>query len=373
MSNGNSGVEEGIALNNNENNGAKKKRKAGLFSLPKTITQTIFNEISQVWKVGDYLGKGGYSEVYWLTKVTDEVTDEVTNEEDVIDNEKCANGREEVNGDKCNAHDVAGKFISVANLTKKKQKEFLENEIAIHKTLNHPNIVKFYGQFKTKEYQVLLMELCQNHSMFQLLRQRRRLSEYEVRYYLSEVIAGLSYLHSRNIVHHDIKLGNIYLDSNLHVKLGDFGFAEQLYDFSSNRILGTPNYVAPEVLDGCHNHMADIWSLGVVMYTCIIGKPPFETSDIKTTYQRIRSALYYFPTKIVASEEAKALIRLMLTINPETRICLSSILNHPFMVNHVIPDSLPLTALTMMPPEALLAPEALPSSDFVSEINNKIN
>ena len=89
-----------------------------------------------------------------------------------------------------------------------------------------------------------------------------------------------------------MKLGNLFLNDKMEVKIGDFGLATKL-EFEGDRkrtICGTPNYIAPEVLEGKqgHSYEVDVWSLGVIIYTLVIGKPPFETSDVKTTYKRIR-------------------------------------------------------------------------------------
>jgi polo-like kinase 1 len=107
-----------------------------------------------------------------------------------------------------------------------------------------------------------------------------------------QIINALKYLHAHRIIHRDLKLGNLFLNDKMEVKLGDFGLATKL-DFDGEKkrtICGTPNYIAPEVLEGKagHSYEVDVWSLGVIIYTLIIGKPPFETSDVKTTYKRIR-------------------------------------------------------------------------------------
>lgn len=94
----------------------------------------------------------------------------------------------------------------------------------------------------------------------------------------------------------------------MELKLGDFGLATKL-DFDGERkrtICGTPNYIAPEVLEGKngHSYEVDIWSLGVIIYTLIIGKPPFETANVKTTYDKIKKNSYKFPEHVAISEEA---------------------------------------------------------------------
>lgn len=102
----------------------------------------------------------------------------------------------------------------------------------------------------------------------------------------------------------------------MEVKIGDFGLATKL-EFDGDRkrtICGTPNYIAPEILEGKtgHSYEVDIWSLGVIIYTLLIGKPPFETADVKTTYQKIKKNQYTFPEHVKCSKQSKSLINSIL-------------------------------------------------------------
>jgi len=102
------------------------------------------------------------------------------------------------------------------------------------------------------------------------------------------MLTALKYMHAHKVIHRDLKLGNLFLNHNMEIKIGDFGLATKL-EFDGDRkrtICGTPNYIAPEILEGKqgHSYEVDIWSMGVIFYTLLIGKPPFETSDVKATY-----------------------------------------------------------------------------------------
>ena len=147
----------------------------------------------------------------------------------------------------------------------------------------------------------------------------------------------MKYLHSNRVIHRDLKLGNLMLNDKMEVKVCDFGLATKL-EFDGERkrtICGTPNYIAPEVLEGKqgHSYEVDVWSLGVIIYTLIIGKPPFETNDVKTTYKRIRMNNYTFPANVTISDPAKDMISRILNNDPSRRPSLDEILSHPWVNN----------------------------------------
>ena len=168
------------------------------------------------------------------------------------------------------------------------------------------------------------------------------------------MIKALKYLHSHRVIHRDLKLGNLFLTDKMELKVGDFGLATKL-DFEGERkrtVCGTPNYIAPEILDGKtgHSYEVDIWSLGVIIYTLIIGKPPFETRDVKTTYKRIKLNSYSFPENAIISEAAKNLISQILVTDPSKRPTLDQILTHDFFNQGTsIPKLLPTSTLACTP------------------------
>jgi polo-like kinase 1 len=164
----------------------------------------------------------------------------------------------------------------------------------------------------------------------------------------------MKYLHSHRVIHRDLKIGNIFLNDKMAIKVGDFGLATKL-EFEGERkrtICGTPNYIAPEVLDGKqgHSYEVDVWSFGVIVYTLLIGKPPFETSDVKTTYRRIRMNAYSFPEHVTISDSARSLITRILQNDPSKRPSLEDILAHDFFhTSGSIPKTLPPSTLSCPP------------------------
>lgn len=198
----------------------------------------------------------------------------------------------------------------------------------------------------------------------ELVKRRKHLSEPESAYFMLQLIDAVRYLHMNNIIHRDLKLGNLFLTDNLEIRVGDLGLATQLA-FKEERkrtVCGTPNYIAPEILDGKDGHSfeVDTWALGVIFYTLVIGKPPFETADVKSTYKKIRENDYAFPAEPKISAEAKDLITRILRTVPSTRPSLDAIAQHPFFTGPraFFPTSLPQTALHQIP---LFAPEELVS------------
>ena len=251
-------------------------------------------------------------------------------------------------------HSSAAKIIPKKSLVKSRAKQKLISEIKIHKSLHHPNIVAFEHYFEDSENVYLLIEICLNQTLNELLKRRKKLTELEVQCYAVQIIKALKYLHSHRVIHRDLKLGNLFISEKMEIKVGDFGLATKL-EFDGERkrtVCGTPNYIAPEILEGKtgHSYEVDVWSLGVIMYTLIIGKPPFETNNVKETYKRIKMGNYSFPENAVISEPAKDLIQSILVLDPHKRPKLEEILNHDFFnIGINIPKTMQQSTLACPP------------------------
>ena len=310
---------------------AKKKRKNNKHAsiIPDIIEErrksSSTGEIKiYKYKKGKYLGKGGFARCYTMTNMED-------------------------------GHVYAGKVVSKSSLVKSTAKELLIAEIKIHKHLNHRHIVKFEHFFEDKVNVYILLEICTNSTMMELVKKRKRLSEPEARYYTLQMIDALRYLHRHNVIHRDMKLGNLFLNKDMEIRVGDLGLSAKLNDQSERKktICGTPNYIAPEIIAGkSHSFEVDVWSLGVILFTMLFGKPPFETKDVKSTYRKIRHGDYSFPSHSAnVSKEAKSLVASILQLNPEKRPTLDEMLCHEWFTgcSAVIPKTLPKSALTIEP------------------------
>lgn len=256
---------------------------------------------------------------------------------------------------------LAVKIVWKASLTSKKQTLKLLSEIKIHQALDHPNIVKFKNAFEDDENVYMIMELCENRTFVDLIKKRRRITEDENKYWMWQLLDGVRYMHRKGYIHRDIKLGNLFLDSEMKLKIGDFGLAAAIEHDGERKktICGTPNYIAPEILfdtKNGHSYEVDIWSLGVVMYTFLIGKPPFQTKDVKAIYKNIRDNLYDFPEAIQISKEARLIITSLLHTKPgliflivESRPSIDDVMDHIYFKPELLPKRIPVSALTSIP------------------------
>ena len=318
-----------------ESDGSEEIQEHGVNPIPE----------SPNWVRGDFLGKGGFARVYSMqnTKTGEFFAGKFSGVE----------------------LPETGKRLEGAAILKrmKKAREMLKKEIAVHRLVRHPNIVSYISSFATNscyeekdilvepddmgECDVLVLEICPNKSLFELLKTRKKLTEDEARFYTFHIATALAYLHDMGIMHRDIKLGNIFLDAKLNPKIGDFGLA--IKSSSSDEFVGTPNYVAPEILKRQeYSFPVDTWSLGVCLYTLIRGKPPFETHSVDTTYSRIKSGTYIFPDGVF-SANAKNIIRQILATDPKERISMRELLKQPFFTEEQIPEAMPIEARVKIP------------------------
>ncbi|OWZ09041.1 PLK/PLK-Unclassified protein kinase, partial [Phytophthora megakarya] len=317
----------------------KKKEPTPQPVVPDQILEAYLDSTGYVttrtYVKGKFLGKGGFARCYEL---------------------KCEQTGKLYAGKVVAKKSLVKPKAKQKSLVKPKAKQKFTSEIKIHKSLHHPQVVQFEHFFEDSENAYILLELCRNQSMSDLMRRRKRLSESEVRFYMRQLVEGLAYLHENLVIHRDLKLGNLFLTSEMKLKIGDFGLATRLDNPEDRKrtMCGTPNYIAPEILCGQrgdgHSFEVDIWSTGVVMYTLLVGRPPFETDDVKATYKRIRANEYDFPETAHVSRSAQSLVRGILRSDPGARPSLEQILKHPFLTNEFVPTMLPRSALLVTPP-----------------------
>ncbi|XP_076912002.1 serine/threonine-protein kinase SAPK1-like isoform X1 [Bidens hawaiensis] len=222
--------------------------------------------------------------------------------------------------------------------------EHVEREILNHRSLRHPNIIRFKEVLLTPTHLAIVMEYAAGGELFQRICNAGKFSENEARFFFQQLISGVSYCHSMEICHRDLKLENTLLDESIapRVKICDFGYSKSSVLHSQPKsAVGTPAYIAPEVLsrkeyDG---KLADVWSCGVTLYVMLVGEYPFGDPDdpknFRTTICRILSAQYVIPDSVEISLECKHLLYRIFVANPEKRITIQEIQMHPWFLKNL--------------------------------------
>ncbi|CAK71603.1 unnamed protein product (macronuclear) [Paramecium tetraurelia] len=230
-----------------------------------------------------------------------------------------------------------GQLYAMKILNKKRIFEYwstenLKREIKIQRRLSHPHIVKLYHYFEDKENVYLILELAENGSLFVYIRRRKRLPEKEAFVYFFQTCLGIEYLHKKNVLHRDLKPENLLLDKQGNIKVCDFGWsAEANQQSKRTTFCGTLDYMAPEMLlNKPYDFKLDIWCLGILLYELIHGYAPFKGKTNQEKGQNIIN-LQTIEFNETCSFEVKDLISNILKTNPEDRLSLLQIFEHPFM------------------------------------------
>ncbi|XP_002981021.2 mitogen-activated protein kinase kinase kinase 3 [Selaginella moellendorffii] len=204
-------------------------------------------------------------------------------------------------------------------------------EVSVLSRLDHEHIVKYIGTTTLGDGRAgILLELMKC-SLASVIKESNGLDESKLRVYTRQILSGLEYLHRMNIVHRDVKCGNILLDPNGKAKLADFGLAKKIDYSVAKSCKGTFVYMAPEVLltEGTYGLAADVWSLGCTVIEMACGKPPWSGFGMMPFYERMRDGCSPpIPPKM--STEAVSFIKLCLTRDPRRRPSAAALLSHPF-------------------------------------------
>ncbi|CAD8134621.1 unnamed protein product [Paramecium octaurelia] len=201
--------------------------------------------------------------------------------------------------------------------------EFTINEIQTLSKIDNQNIVKFIEMLKTQNNMYLIYDFCNGDTLEALLQKRKFLTEPETMKIFAQILNAFRSLVRENILHRDLKPSNILFHDQI-VKVADFGFCKSLLHNNdlTQTMVGSPIYMAPEVLKGCsYNCKADVWSLGVVLYECLFGFCPFEDKSIARLIMQIDNKEITFPKHVnQLSRKCEELIRSMLQVDPRKRV-----------------------------------------------------
>uniref|UniRef100_A0A3B3QWQ7 MAP/microtubule affinity-regulating kinase 3 n=1 Tax=Paramormyrops kingsleyae TaxID=1676925 RepID=A0A3B3QWQ7_9TELE len=233
-------------------------------------------------------------------------------------------------------HVLTGKEVAVKIIDKTQlnssslQKLF--REVRIMKMLNHPNIVKLFEVIETEKTLYLVMEYASGGEVFDYLVAHGRMKEKEARAKFRQIVSAVQYCHQKCIVHRDLKAENLLLDSDMNIKIADFGFSNEFtLGNKLDTFCGSPPYAAPELFQGkkYDGPEVDVWSLGVILYTLVSGSLPFDGQNLKELRERVLRGKYRIP--FYMSTDCENLLKKFLILNPTKRGSLEQIMKDRWM------------------------------------------
>ncbi|XP_050019275.1 serine/threonine-protein kinase 33 [Alexandromys fortis] len=242
--------------------------------------------------------------------------------------------------------------------------KLLEREVNILKSVKHKHIIHLEQVFETPKQMYLVMELCEDGELKEVLDAKGHFSENETRLIIQSLASAIAYLHNKDIVHRDLKLENIMVKSsflddnnemNLNIKVTDFGLAVRKHGSRSEGMMqttcGTPIYMAPEVINAHeYSQQCDIWSIGVIMYLLLCGEPPFLANSEEKLFELIRKGELQFqdPVWDSVSDSAKNVLKQLMKVDPAHRITAKELLDNQWLTGNTFSSARPTNVLEMM-------------------------
>jgi len=254
---------------------------------------------------------------------------------------------------KDNGKIYAMKILNKKTIIERQELEHTKAEKNILQKLVHPFLVNLNYSFQTEDKLYFVMDYVNGGELFFHLQKDKKFTEERVRFYCAEIVLGLEYLHASGVLYRDLKPENLLLTDDGHICMTDFGISKEGLQSDDDRtatFCGTPEYLAPEVLEGNgYGKAVDWWSFGTLMFEMLTGLPPFYSQDVQQMYSKIMKAKLIIPDSI--SPEAKDLLVKLLERNPDKRLTdPSTIKAHPWfsvidwdklLLKEVIPPYIP--------------------------------
>uniref|UniRef100_A0A912MTR0 MAP/microtubule affinity-regulating kinase 3 n=3 Tax=Haemonchus contortus TaxID=6289 RepID=A0A912MTR0_HAECO len=233
-------------------------------------------------------------------------------------------------------HTITGQEVAIKIIDKTalnpSSLQKLFREVKIMKQLDHPNIVKLYQVMENEQTLYLVLEYASGGEVFDYLVAHGRMKEKEARVKFRQIVSAVQYLHSKNIIHRDLKAENLLLDADMNIKIADFGFSNQFtLGNKLDTFCGSPPYAAPELFQGkkYDGPEVDVWSLGVILYTLVSGSLPFDGQNLKELRERVLRGKYRIP--FYMSTDCENLLKKFLVLNPARRGTLETIMKDRWM------------------------------------------
>ncbi|MCJ1307401.1 spindle assembly checkpoint kinase [Agyrium rufum] len=307
---------------NAQNNQSPPRKASGITTASRSLDDAALQRLSNpslydqpqpkrwnlaMFDIGKPLGKGKFGRVY-LT-------------------------REKTTGFVC-----ALKVLHKSELQQGRVEKQVRREIEIQSNLRHPNVLRLFGHFHDTKRIFLILEFAGKGELYKHLRRENRFPEWKAAQYIAQMAAALKYMHKKNVMHRDIKPENILVGIHGELKIADFGWSVHAPNNRRNTMCGTLDYLPPEMLKGGSqdNHYTkavDLWSLGVLTYEFLVGEAPFEDTPLMTQRKIARCDLT-IPSFL--SPEARDLIKRLLVLDPEQRLSLDQVQEHPWIIKHCL-------------------------------------
>lgn len=216
----------------------------------------------------------------------------------------------------------AMKVLNKRTIIERNEVEHTKSEKSILMKLLHPFLVTLHYSFQTADKLYFIMDYINGGELFFHLQKDRKFTEDRVRFYAAEIASGLEYLHNAGVIYRDLKPENLLLTNDGHIVMTDFGLSKEGLHSSDDRtatFCGTPEYLAPEILEGArYGKAVDWWSFGTLVFEMLTGLPPFYCEDVQQMYSKIMTAELQIPDSV--SPDAADLIRKLLERDPERRL-----------------------------------------------------
>ncbi|XP_022804375.1 mitogen-activated protein kinase kinase kinase 3-like isoform X2 [Stylophora pistillata] len=269
----------------------------------------VEHTMKETLKLGEFLGGGAYGKVY-----------------------KCflnSNGFE---------HPCAVKVVEIKphSTETRTEVDVFKNEISILSTLKHERILTYYGSEEKDNHLHLFMELMERGSLYDYIKKKKCLDEWESRKFTRQILEGVSFLHSENVIHRDIKGSNVLIDLHGNIKLADFGLSKWIEKIGSKSNLfsyvGTPYWMAPEMFWGKgYGRKFDIWGVGCTVVEMLTGRPPLGHLEEPAAIFKIGSEPTTPTLPEDVSQDGRDFIKATLTWNPDERPWADELLHHRFL------------------------------------------